>query len=649
MSAGQFRKYMTSTAWAIGSVVAMTLVRVAFERHLQNSGPIIFYFAAVIAAAFFGGAIAGTLSALLSCLPITYLFLAPRMSWEIANPNDQFLLFIFVVEAFLISGLAGSLRQKQARLRESEERHRVLGDAIPTITWSLNSDGSLNHFNRRWYEFTGVPTEVGQTERWIEVIHPDDRAHIKEKRELAIRNGWPYEAEMRIRSRSGEYRWFEASVEPLKGSDGHIISWYGSALDIDARKKSEAELRAAKETAENAAQLKTQFLANMSHEIRTPMNAILGFGDLLSEEKLSDGERLEFASRIKSNGDQLLHLIDDILDLSKLEAGGIRIEKLRFSVADLVFDVVGQLRPLADKKSLEIGIELENAIPQVVCSDPVRIKQILTNLVGNAVKFTEKGRIDVQIRYVEHLQHPTQGCLQIRVSDTGIGLAPEQRRDLFQPFKQADVSITRKFGGTGLGLALSRRFAHALGGNVSIEKSTVGEGSTFLLTFETGDVAEVLFTTSLHGLPLSQPARPLTVASKKLRQLAGVRVLLADDSPDGEALARLYLQMEGAIVESARDGFEAVKMATGDEYDIVLMDIQMPGLDGLSATRLLREKGYRKPIVALTAHALREEVDRSLAAGCNAHLAKPINRQSLVTAIRAQLGKSVRAEDHALV
>ena len=597
MERGNLRRYLISGAWAVSAVAVMTVVRIAFEKQLANSGPIIFYFGAVIGAALFGGA------------------------------------------------LAGSLRQKQARLREGEERYRVFIDSIPTISWSLHPDGSVNYFNRRWYEYTGMPDEVAKQDQWLHVIHDGDRSKHKEMRENAIRNGWPFGLELRMRAKSGEYRWFEASVVPLKSADGKILSWYGSALDIDARKKAEVELRAAKEVAENAAQLKTQFLANMSHEIRTPMNAILGFGDLLREEKLSDAERLEFAARIKSNGDQLLHLIDDILDLSKLEAGGIRIEKLRFSVADLVFDVVGQLRPLADKKSLEIGIELESAVPQVVCSDPVRIKQILTNLVGNAIKFTDQGRIDVVIRYVEHLQAPTQGCLQIRVSDTGIGLTPEQQRDLFQPFKQADVSITRKFGGTGLGLALSRRFAHALGGNVSIERSAPGRGSTFLLTFETGDVAEVLFTTSLHGLPVAQTARPVSVASSKPRQLGGVRVLLAEDSPDGEALARLYLQMEGAVVESARDGFQAVKMAASDEYDIVLMDIQMPGLDGLSATRLLREKGYRKPIVALTAHALREEIDRSLAAGCNAHLAKPINRQSLVSAIRSQLGKAARADE----
>ena len=398
----------------------------------------------------------------------------------------------------------------------------------------------------------------------------------------------------------------------------------------------EREIAAAKAKAEQANQAKSAFLANMSHEIRTPMNAILGFGDLLMDDGLTEAERLDYASRIRGNGDQLLQLIDDILDLSKIEAGKVRIEKLRFSIAELVNEVAQQLRPLAERKNLALEVEFRTPVPQVIYSDPVRLKQILTNLIGNAIKFTQAGRIEVRLSFEKRF-------LAIEVEDTGLGISSASQRELFRPFHQGDGSITRRFGGTGLGLALSRRLAAALEGSLSLARSEPGKGSCFRLNIETGDVSGVLFVTSPKDLSPVRSRPALKVAGARVKKLQGVKLLLAEDSSENETLIRLYLEREGAELTAVRNGQEAVETAASRDFDLVLMDIQMPEMDGLEATRRLRAGGFSKPILALTAHALREEVERSLQAGCDAHLTKPIERSSLVDAIKTRLQRQPNA------
>jgi CheY-like chemotaxis protein len=270
-------------------------------------------------------------------------------------------------------------------------------------------------------------------------------------------------------------------------------------------------------------------------------------------------------------------------------------------------------------------------IPQVIYTDTARLRQILLNVIGNAVKFTEKGHVHVLLKYDSRENQESEPHLQIEIDDTGIGIVEQAQARLFQLFGQADASVTRKYGGTGLGLLLSRKLTHALGGDLELVRSVPGKGSVFRLTIPTGDVSDVAFIDQPDGVP--QHPR-VTSISRKIPQLKGARILVAEDAPDNAMLMRIYLQTEGAHVDLATDGFEAIKMAEENDYDVILMDLQMPNLGGLEATRRLRAKNYVKPILALTAHALKNETLRSLDAGCNDHLTKPVDRKQLLEIIK---------------
>ncbi|CAN5641629.1 hypothetical protein BH10BDE1_BH10BDE1_11510 [soil metagenome] len=383
----------------------------------------------------------------------------------------------------------------------------------------------------------------------------------------------------------------------------------------------EAE-QAARRTAESASRAKAEFLANMSHEIRTPMNAILGFADLLGDRSLSPDEREDYRRRIRMNGDQLMRLIDDVLDISKAETGTVHIEKLKFSVRELVHDIHRSMGAAAHRKGIRSRIVTASTVPEIIETDPVRLRQVLTNLIGNAIKFTDHGHIETRLSYAD-------GELVIEIEDTGIGISEELHQRLFQPFAQGDSSITRRFGGSGLGLVVSRTIAAALGGTLELVRSLSGRGSLFRL-----------------GLPLEASPASLQIdmfeqLESKIadalpnRELEGVQVLLVEDSVDNEMLIRAYLKDTGVRLEVAHNGKEALDRARERNFDVVFMDIQMPVMDGLEATRRLRRRNYDRPIVALSAHALPEEVERSLAAGCHSHLTKPILRSALIAQIKS--------------
>ncbi|WP_374029858.1 response regulator [Bdellovibrio bacteriovorus] len=365
----------------------------------------------------------------------------------------------------------------------------------------------------------------------------------------------------------------------------------------------------------------------MSHEIRTPMNAILGFADLLANEKMTE-EQKEYLARIQDNGTQLLRIIDDILDLSKFEAGKVPIEKALFSYSDLLDEVVSSLSLLAQKKGMLIQVDYQSEIPELVCSDPVRVRQILVNLLSNAIKFSEKGPIRIRVSS-EHLEDKNK--IQTEVEDLGIGISEEGQKKLFQAFGQADTSIVRKFGGTGLGLALSRHISRAMGGDLVLLHSQEGKGSTFLFTLLSDDeehLKGVLRQTKEEEKASQQRTVTLQDFQGKTR-----RILLAEDTPDNQLLIRRYLKSDTFKIDSANDGYEALDKALHEDFDVILMDVQMPGMDGLEATKQLRAQGYQKPIIALTAHALPEEIEKSIEAGCNAHLTKPVSRSELLRAI----------------
>jgi signal transduction histidine kinase/CheY-like chemotaxis protein len=425
----------------------------------------------------------------------------------------------------------------------------------------------------------------------------------------------------------------------VTGIVGWVTRGRAAAVVLSGRlREKEAETQRALEAAEAASVAKGRFLTMVSHELRTPMAAILGHAELLTDQTLSPAERSESARTIRRNGEHLLRMINDILDLSKIEAGSMEAERLPCSPVRVVEDVVSLLRVRARPKGLELNAAYAFPLPRAVRTDPVRLRQVLMNIVGNAVKFTRAGRIDVGVR--------RRGDeLAIEVRDTGIGISPEQMGRLFKPFAQADSSTTRRFGGTGLGLAISDRLARVLGGRLAV-RSVPGEGSVFTLTIPCDDAGDGQISTVDEALREPDPAEHALDDSEL--HLSG-RVLLAEDGVDNQRLLTFWLTRAGAQVDLARDGREAVEKVClalnqardARHYDLILMDMQMPELDGVGATLKIRGHGFRGPIVALTAQSDADERERMLGAGCDDFLAKPVPRERLLRTCKAWI---LRAE-----
>lgn len=421
--------------------------------------------------------------------------------------------------------------------------------------------------------------------------------------------------------------WGKLLAAPVHSDEGNVIGYSVVVQDITTEKSAEEELKAVKSSAEAANQAKSAFLANISHEIRTPLGAVLGFAELMSQPRLSDEDKLELYGKVRRNGDQLTTLINDLLDISKIEAGKVDVEVIETDLQVLLFDVIQLLSQKAEEGDVSLRTVVSGQVPKYICTDPTRLRQILINLLSNAIKFTPKGG-KVTLEVAQRRANNGES-LVIRVIDTGKGMSEAQMAKLFKPFVQADVSTTREFGGTGLGLFLSKRLARALGGDLSIESSKIGEGSTFVAHIDPGqhDSRQTFKTVERTHQP---SVRPMTGSE----DLAGFRILLVDDSADNRDLITTFLRKAGAVVETADNGKLGSLKAFAGDYDIVLMDVQMPVMDGNSAMMYLKEKGYRRPVIALTAHAMREEKINSLAAGFADYLTKPVDRKHLIQRIR---------------
>jgi len=431
----------------------------------------------------------------------------------------------------------------------------------------------------------------------------------------------------------GETRNFIANCAPVLGAGAKAGGVLISLDDVTTLERNKSELARAKSDAESANRAKSEFLANMSHEIRTPMNAILGFTELLRRGGTRDEQALrKYLATIHSSGKHLLELINDILDLSKVEAGRFETERIACAPHRIVREVMQVLESRAREKDVALEFDVTGKVPARFDSDPARLRQIVTNLLGNAIKFTAAGTIRVGMR----VEGPAQDArLLIAVRDSGIGIAADKIDHLFEPFAQADASISRRYGGTGLGLAISRRFARALGGDIRVE-STEGVGSTFTVSLPAGDITGTTMLDTAEALADGEVA-PAAEDARRWRFPAR-RVLVVDDGPENRQLVRVVLEEVGLVIEEAENGLLGVERASRGGVDLVLMDVQMPVLDGLAATRRLREQGLTLPIIALTAHAMKGFESTIEAAGCSGWLVKPVSIDLMLATLAPLLG-----------
>ena len=386
----------------------------------------------------------------------------------------------------------------------------------------------------------------------------------------------------------------------------------------------------AKETAESANRAKSGFLANMSHEIRTPLNSILGFTEVLRRGVGSADEQRTHLETIRSSGQHLSALIDDILDLSKIEAGRMEFDRIRCSPHHIIIEVLSLLRIRAQEKCLSLECQWTSGVPETILTDPVRVRQLLVNLVGNAIKFTEHGGVKLVVEAVASSPEPR---FLIEVHDTGIGIPADRIDSVFSPFEQADSSITRRFGGTGLGLTISRHIAQGLGGDIVVE-SVPGRGSVFRVTLDTGPLDGVRILDTPPSEALKSDGRS---KRRQVTKLPASRILLVEDGKSNRELISLVLQQAGAEVVCAENGKVGVETASRNRFDLILMDMQMPVMDGYTAARRLREQGCGIPIIALTAHAMRGDREQCIAAGCSGYLSKPLDIDVLLQTVAEAL------------
>ena len=557
-----------------------------------------------------------------------------------ADGNFQF----FLIEASDTT----ERKQTEEAIKAARSQLQATLDALPDLLFETDAEGRIFSYHTHRTDLLAAPPEAFMGKRFAEVLPPDAASACQRAIDEAKQNGFSSGVTIRLTLPQGEH-WYELSVAPKQVAAQSAQRFITISRDISERVAAEAELEQyrhhleklvetrtaelsiAKDAAEAANIAKSQFVSNMSHELRTPMNGVMGMVDM-ALQRATDPQQIDWLNKSKSSAQHLLSVINDILDISKIEAERLSLESIHFKFGEVLENLLSMLGHKAEEKQLKLLVDLEFEVSRMVfLGDPLRLGQVLLNLTGNALKFTDNGSITVRARLLE--DNPETVLLRIEIADTGIGISAEDQKKLFTAFEQADGSITRKYGGTGLGLAISKRLVQLMGGEIGVE-STAGLGSTFWFTARLGKSTDAAL-----------PAPTISGKSaheRLLDEFAGTRVLLAEDEPINQEVSRGLLEDVGFIVDLANDGLQALELAKQHAYALVLMDMQMPLMNGVEATVAIRTlPNYAQiPILAMTANAFDEDRQICLNAGMNDHIGKPVDTDRLYETLLRWLMKS---------
>ncbi len=622
----------------LAGVGSILLPFAAYQEGGLMSVPVLWFPAIPLIAMFFSGIRAGLTFTTLIVFEVAVFWMihenSPGIFSTVTSHRDpqmfRYAACAAIAVTFFSSCLAALSRLYESaayrELSESENQFRLLASGIPVMVWRINKLRKLDFANRNLKLFLGRR----DFDHLKTVIRNEDYRKVMTVFLDAWRKQAPFKVEFCCQDATNRVRWVSCTGVPRKFESRGFLGYVGVCIDITDRKTKEAALTAAKNKSEKENMAKSNYLASLSHEIRTPMGIIIGYTELLRENNSVPDDFRRHLDVVDRNAKHLLELLNNVLDLSKLEANSFQLDLKPVNIRKEILDTLEPFQFMAQRKSIQLLIHLDDSIPQRdVMLDPLQMRQIIVNLVSNAVKFTNKGEIRVKVMASVHsgmtFDEKPKRHFEIRVSDTGVGISPDETSLIFRPFVQAKGS--EFLGGTGLGLALSQKLARIMGGDVFLEKSKPNRGSTFVFQFATEDASDATFE--------NVPSSALVALPAHGSLLQGCRLLVADDVTENRVLLKTLLAEAGAEVELAGNGIEVLEQVSRSKFDLILMDIKMPLMDGLQTTRLLRKDGVTVPIVAHSAHTFSHERGDCIAAGCDDFISKPFSTQALVMKIKS--------------